>query len=516
MQTNYEIFYTQGRYIRAFELVQDEELRTMIQKESNYPIINPEYLIQQFRSCNDSKKEFSGSYDSTWQAVVEESIDIFETMPRTNCLNENDAYQILRTVINDFVKLTPSTKAYVQIILEKIHNSIELMDKILSSSHTCRHNIHYIDQLMQLVLESNFDSLTIKNITLKYLNNLQYDFDLGHETEKKILANHDPLDMKTDYDVQITRILVLPIARRVSCSTYNYVSEFYSLETLHQVLINNLRTKCPINSTLRPINIELAVFTCQNKSTVPFYELEDAAKILLAFQPTSPFDEQITFVLANLVLENKIDFITDESIIQMLKQMKIISYGAEQVRSELIEKFYLAGRCSDPQKLTIANNTNLPMQCTVRLRHDRIESFTLEQSEQKIYTGLRESQILNVSITIKFHGHLFEEQNYIDIHSYVTVYIKSGKFKFSVYYEPDPFLDNLEPTSGMVGRLARIMKDQYDKENIMYPGQKLDDFVTNTYCLIKSNWYNKYVSDLNSVMRPERLKKAINMIFNIN
>jgi len=101
-------FYQQGRYIRAYESYNDDIImKAQIKSESYYSLDNPieqikQYLIY-FSEKSSSFNNKPSSINELWQAITEEAIDIFEDNQRINQLNKNDAYQILRTCLNDLL-----------------------------------------------------------------------------------------------------------------------------------------------------------------------------------------------------------------------------------------------------------------------------------------------------------------------------------------------------------------------------------------------------------------------------
>lgn len=494
----------QGRYIKALENITDPTIFNKIKSKCYYPIHNPEEQIDNYigyfkHAFLETQKIYS--LHETWQATTEEAIDIFENIPRTNKLTKNDAYQILKTSLCDWVKLSNDTKIYVSLLLDKIHKSPELIHDILVTKYVCRHNIHYVKELFVVFMLSSEIENDIKEETAyKYLNNLEYSWDLDEKTDQ-IVANIFSTSTNTKFQKLKLKYVLDKV---IEGKTLIEISD----KDMIQILIDNDDM----------LIVQYALAKLSIKHQIDYYNIDQAAMIFKKMYDarnekyefkdrfcSSPSDALSQ--LAALRFFKKTDVVTDEEIYNYIKEKKQGSFLI------LLEAFYKQGRFPSYQKLTLANNTNTKMKYVVRLSHDKTEEFVLNPTDKKIYENLRDANITHIGLKIYSGERLFVKRAYVDINAYVSCY-GSKRFKFAVYYEPDASLASITPTSAMINDVAKVLQKEYNNSKKNYPSLTYDSFVRTLSCdeIGVSHHYNSFVAELNSLMRPTQLKKAVDII----
>lgn len=311
--------FQQGRFIRALETCPN-----VGPIDSPYTLENP---IQEIQKYSLHFLDAGCGIHTTWQAIVEEAIDVFEKNPRTNLINENDAYQILQTSLSKFVLLSPKTKTFVTNLLQQIHASPQCITQIVTTKQTYNHGPHFIDNLLSNYLIS-FPHLDHDQIIFHFITNLPFGIPISHNLKQLILKDFNPLTIRSTVPCDKLKLnIILKEAMWMSHNNYNPPYD-YPINIIHDVLVQN------INLHYSRVSIELATWTCQNKST--FYTLEEAANILHTENIHSP---QTIHILANLILTNQITLATSTiiSIVNGLKQLH--THQAHQIAKLLEQNF---------------------------------------------------------------------------------------------------------------------------------------------------------------------------------
>jgi hypothetical protein len=496
--------YLQGRFIRASELCNDLILLEKIKKrivDVTNPVEKIQFILSNLDSLNGKIK---------WQFLAEEAIDTFEGINRTNLININDAYRIFIYIRNNsesyfpYVNLPTEITQYINMLITNIHESIEMMSIILSTKYVKKYNIDLLNLLMNKFLTLNPEPDIKENTILQFLKYMDYS-TVYYETYNLILNNFDPFDIKTECDMKKLEIII-KTASKLSQNDFdnNYVKCYgYTIQTIHNILVKN--------SNLPGVDVELAIWTGYNKSN--FYSNKDAAKIL--FQE---LNDKTIYPLANLMLnDNKIDVIADNIIIDML--MKKDTTKA----INLLEKFYDQKRCESIQILTIANNTQYDAVFNVRILHNKSEIFTLPKAGRKIYKNLRDYNITHVGLTIKLNDEIIFDHKYVDIHTWVSFYMGRDELTkeyiptVGLYYQFDPYLDELEPIDEMIKNVSTIIKIGYIAEKLEYPEMNYNTYV---HMLIdnmsnrgeKVKLYSWSMKQFEKLTRMKRLIKAAKLL----
>ena len=212
--------------------------------------------------------------------------------------------------------------------------------------------------------------------------------------------------------------------------------------------------------------------------------------------------------LATLRAQKQTDLIDDLEMSAILSDLNATSghsYRAEV--AELFEKLYLEKRIPSYQKLVIANHTGKPLHYSLTLNKER-EIFVLQGSERKTFEDLRNRGISNATLKVQnAAGGMMATLSRVDINSYVSCY-GMYEFKCEVYYELDASEEATEPTSEMVRIVAALLAK--DKDN--YPDMNSEDYIKSLGCDVGGGRYNQFTRELNSLMRPQQLKRAMEKI----
>lgn len=249
-----------------------------------------------------------------------------------------------------------------------------------------------------------------------------------------------------------------------------------------------------------------------------------------------------------------------EAIIELHIAKKLNIWSAEECMKNaklnrlfsLAEKLYESGLCIAPQVITLANNSrNFTVEFVLRG-----QVFTLAPHEKRQFDGLREKGIKYVSLEIRtispFRFELFKI-NSLYINAYVSVYetwkitnkrsvrpgciaqfnkhldiatkfqelppqiekIIKDRLHYAIYYEPDESEDATIPSDEMVRIVAQELRVEYETTLRQYPSMLFNDFIAEVSgCDIgpERGRQTNIGMRLNSYMRPEHLKKAIDII----
>ena len=212
--------------------------------------------------------------------------------------------------------------------------------------------------------------------------------------------------------------------------------------------------------------------------------------------------------LATLRAQKQTDLIDDQEMSAILSDLNATSdhLHREEV-AKLYEKLYLEKRIPSYQKLVIANHTGKPLHYYLTL-NQKWEVFVLQRSERKTFEDLRNRGISHATLKVQnATGGIMATLSRVDINSYVSCY-GMYEFKCEVYYELDASEEAREPTSNMVRIVAALLAK--DKDN--YPDMNSEDYIKSLGCDVGHGRYNQFTRELNSLMRPEQLKKAIQKI----
>lgn len=212
--------------------------------------------------------------------------------------------------------------------------------------------------------------------------------------------------------------------------------------------------------------------------------------------------------LATLRAQKQTDLIDDEEMSAILSDLNAISsHSYREEVAKLYEKLYLEKRILSYQKLVIANHTGKPLHYYLTLNKEPVV-FVLQRSERKTFEDLRNRGISHATLKVQnATGGIMATLSRVDINSYVSCY-GMYEFKCEVYYELDASEEAREPTSNMVRIVAALLAK--DKDN--YPDMNSEDYIKSLGCDVGHGRYNQFTRELNSLMRPEQLKKAIQKI----
>jgi hypothetical protein len=500
----YRNYYLQGRFIRAYETCNKPEFLEIIKSFVTY--YNPIQIIKQYYAfglnfhiekikCNpvidEEIKEIKLNNKINRQIIVEECIDVFEGINRTNFMNINDAYQILCSSLC-LMDIHNETKNYIKFLLNTIHKSSYIMSDILKTEPiSLYYNTMHINSLMNIFLKSNPNDILKEKIILIYLtkvNNINCTSDL-------ILKDFDPLNVKTKCDhkkLELVIQIALSMAKSQYTNRYNY-----SISELEKVLTSNVH--------LLEAKIELAIWCSDNKST--FYNVEEAAKILYNF-----LNNYTIKPLAKIMLTNKFNFIDNNIVFNMLENLN---------ETDILNQFYEQNITESPQKIVIANNSKYDVKIIVKLIHDSFETYNLKSNEKIKYNGLREKNILHIGLQIIHNSKILLDHKYLDIHSYIAIFVKNNKLVAEIYYEDDKYLDELDPTDEMIKDIAAILQKSFINEKVSYPNTTYDEFmklILENFCCKGRKCVDYYYlfPKLNSLMRRPRWISAIEIITGFN
>lgn len=494
---DFQTLYAQGRFIRAAELC-DRLTKRKLQMECGFPLLNITHEMHHLKAEDALRLIDDVKYDKC-QMIVEEAIDFFEHMPRTNIMNAHIGYVILNNSICNSIFsfrniMTPKLRQYIENFLQSI--SIPLMVTILSSDHKQCDNDDACVKLLHHFLTLELTQDTKDQVIQEFLKSWYNEYNISPTIIKLILHNFNPvaINVRTECD-QLKLNLI--IDKAVWMSNKEFIKYFgYSESTLHDILVNNRDNP--------KVARKLALWCCDGQSN--YYSLEEAAHILYS-DPMLKYDTKAIYILADLVLNNKIHNISDTDIVALLTSVN--KYESAQ----LLEHFYAQNRCVSQQKLVIANNTSHNLHYTVMITHNQIDEFILVPSEQKIYRNLRDNNVSTVGLTVRKGETVLVTHNFIDIHAYVSMYMRREQITFALYYEPDPYLDSLTPTDNMINVVAIVMKQKYEEQKENYPNMTYKFFVETLGCSVGDvNWSDDFEIKVTSLLRPKVLKHVIEML----
>ena len=539
-----KIFYDRGHYLSAFRWL---KLAGSPEKFDDIPfqLDDLNTSVQKFLECHRS---MTFSYQKHWLAITEEALSYFTT--RSDHLNAGDAYQILRTSLCSFVNLPKKTADRVTICLSEIENSPEWIGQILAKRSRIRLNIHFIHELMmklwdnplisqdllrsasQTSQERPVGTCTCRSVrgdlkdplrtfqlpkdkkyrvAYDYLNEVEYTFDVKSEHQHlMLLALYNNRELFPPEDQAKIQLYVGDLSVS-DPDSYPIPTDKLeeNLRALQKTLTNRdllvcqwIRVKIAIEKHVNNLSdVEIAMILREVISLERIYHSCHFFEVHLD-------QEQATIELVRMRLENRTDLITDVEAIKYLKELKRFGCSDYTVLP-LMEKFYLQGRASSYQRLTIANNTcsNLTFKVSVS---GKVEEFTLRETQQRRYDNLREKGITHVGVVVIRDGKIIVEQPYLDANSYVACY---GDFKFTVYFEPDVSAESEIPTSEMIRQVADLLQHEYLDYRRSYPRSDFNDFIGGLGCDLNPEHRSRdFTRLLHGLMRPKQLATAIKMI----
>lgn len=494
------IFYDQGFYIAAYkrlESISPEKLNGI-----NFVLVNPNDSVQNFLKLRPSTP-----YQLYWLAIAEEAWSYFVT--KSNYLDANAAYQILRTSLCHFVELPPKTHARIQYLTDLIEHNLQWITQICLNTPTIRLNIHFIDELFRKLWHRSDISTSDKcKFGYQYLSIVEYTFDVKQDLSNSIMhAIYHNRDLFSSEDR----------AKIELYAAHQTLSPLYDLNIPLDELDDNLRK---IETTLLQedqlacrwlrAQIGLRIGSLQN------YEIAEILREIISqeaiydkgkFFTVDINQTEATLKLVKMRVNNETDIITDA---QALEYLDKYSNLYPELVTQLMEQLYLQGRTPSYQRLTVANNTCNTLTYTLQIG-DQIDEFTLFRTEQKHYSGLREKGIQYVNVRVFQDGQLLIHHSCVDANSYVACY--GDPFKFTVYFEPDASLDSETPTSEMIRQVADVLQQEYKNYQRSYPKSDLQEFIRDLGCDLNPEHRHRYFTRiLHGLMRPKQLQRAIQMI----
>ena len=512
-----KIFYDRGHYLSAYRWFKLAESHNNIDKLEELPfqLDAPTQSVQKFLECHKNR---SFSYERYWLAITEEALSYFAT--RSDHLNAGDAYQILKTSICPFVKLPQKTAERVTTWLDQIENSPEWSVHILAKRSQIRVNIHFIDELIAKLWEMPLIGEDMKcRVAYDYLNMVEYTFDVNSDRQEVMLLAlyHDRRIFPPKDQAKIQ----LYVADQILSFHQSYPIDIDDIEkdlcSLQDTLAGHDRLECrwirakialqkqsldhPDIDGINLTDAEIATILKEVMSLERTYYSHRFFEIHLD-------QDKATLELVKMRLENRTDLITDVEAFQYLKDLKH-HCGFERQVLPLMEQFYLQGRAPSYQRLTIANNTCSDLTFKVCIS-EKIEEFTLRETQQRRYDNLREKGITHVGIIVIRDGKIIVDQPYLDANSYVACY---GDFKFTVYFEPDVSAESEVPTNEMIRQVADLLQHEYRDHRRSYPRSNLNDFIGELGCDLNPEHRSRdFTRTLHGLMRPKQLTTAIKMI----
>ena len=220
---------------------------------------------------------------------------------------------------------------------------------------------------------------------------------------------------------------------------------------------------------------------------------------------------EANILLVKMRLNNLTNIISDEDAIAILNKFNYLY--EENEKAELLEQFYLQNRSQECGTLTIANNTKQLLHYKIKLCANETEEFQLNSGDRKYYKNLRNKNILYIGIIISQNNKKLFDFAFIDANSYIACY-GSNEIKFSVYFEPDASKEKMEPTEQMILQVAKILRQEYEKQKKYYASLDIPSFIKGLGCdeIGIENQCSHFTRLLNGLMRPKQLEKAIKQI----
>lgn len=178
----------------------------------------------------------------------------------------------------------------------------------------------------------------------------------------------------------------------------------------------------------------------------------------------------------------------------------------------LKQQFYEQNKLKCVRKMTIANNSsNFNVLCKIGNN-----TFKLCPHERKLFdnTQLNNIDYVPIDVNIVDNNQKVFSYDAIEIDTYVAIFGTLSCPKYAVYFENDCKKEYLEPTSQMVVTVGKILHDEYEKRKHEYPSMTMSDFIRGLGCddIGTDISDTPFARQINNIMRPEQLKKAIEII----
>lgn len=485
-----ETFISQGRFIRAYELTKKDSQKETLIKLTVFNLENP---VEQLENVVNTKVIIKKSA----QAVLEEALDTFENMNRTNLFSLIDCYWILTEYSNDNITwLYALTKKYIKSLLEKITNDAAIVCKILTdkvSNLFCDRT--FLHSLFNKFLCMDIDFETKRTTIIDYFRFFDsiifFDSDIWKNLRKLFTQFSKDCVVKLIITVQFilceADVLLLISESNQMCDFFNEMVE---------CLVAHIEIKICQISLAKMVLLGKSTYYTDSESIEILKENVSKSLMLCNFI----FENSSMLSLAYFALRSKTTEISDDWIEKTLS-----CYKNKETAILFLEKFYKAGRISSYQKLTIENKTYFDAKCSLKITYDKIVDFDLESNCSKVFEKLREESIRYVYLTVCLNNETVTQT----LDNNCRVYIQdSCPLRISFFYNPDSSPESKEPTSGMINDLAKLIKTQYDALKSINPAECMDKFA--------EDLYNQTFSDESAMfyqMRPLQFKNALANIF---
>ena len=456
-------YLQQGRYYRAYEISrlpfikEDYELTPEIYEET----------ISKYKDCTylSTKKE--------QQIIVEECIDVLEGISKRNLISKRKALNIIGSDYNVIINKLLNAR------VKSLISNIDIIESVIKADEENYMRMEYLS----LYLKSN--KLGKVSVMGAYIKSVDYywrsQIPLQHLYDNCWKQGSNVVDVFLIENYLRFDSIPTPNGDKIllNLAESDYKDILLSLWYLKHDVTAHITESLENLYKFRLTEIKCEEFgvRCIHDKFVRYF-IQYYLKYPTFFSPPKEELQKIVDIYAN---------------------------------TETKEQYYIAGLLPSYQVLTIANNTNSEFSYEVRIDSTQTDKFTLKPHSKHCYRQLRERGIRHVSIQIYRENKLFMSCPQVDANSYVCIY---GDMNFAIYYEDDVSPESEEVNDFMVKEVSKVLMKEFQKQKNSYSSLNLDGFIATLGCdeVGVSYYVSKFTRELNTLMRPNQLRKCIDII----